>query len=96
VYISDRLYLYVDGINYMDNKLSALAIGIFVDEPGKRNAMAKSTRLQPVQVQVKDGQVTNVGSAIGTPVPVQADDVVASLALAAKTRLTQKDTSRFF
>lgn len=96
VYVSDRLYLSIEAVACMDGKLPALGIGIFIDEPAKRAAMAAAKWLQPIRVRVAEGRVERVEGEVGTRVPVVASDIVGALASAAKAKLRQQDVSRFF
>lgn len=95
-YVSDRLYLAVDGVACMDNKLPPLAIGIFMDDHEKRNQMAAAKWLQAVEVNVRDGRVAEVGEAVGGRVPVVAADIIAAMSIAAEAKLKQRDMGRFF
>jgi len=95
-YVSDRLYLSVEGVACMDAKLPPLALGIFVDDPAKRANMAATKFVQPIRVKVRDGRVTEVGRAFGLGFPVRQGDVVKQLAVAAKEKLRQQDMGRFF
>ncbi len=96
VYISDRLYLSIEGVACMDSKLPALGIGIFVDDQAKRAEMAAAKWLQPVRVEVSEGRVVSVDREIGTRVPVTSSDIISSLQAVAKAKLKQQDMSRFF
>ena len=95
VHVSDRLYLSVNGVNCIDSKLPPLAIGIFVDDAGKRSAMSSARWLQPVHLQVAAGQVTAVGELLGSRAPVSATDIVGSRAQVAREHVAQQDMSRF-
>lgn len=96
VYVSDRLYLSIEGVACMDSKLPALGIGIFVDDQSKRAEMAAAKWLQPVRVEVSEGRVVSVDREIGTRVPVTGSDIITALASVAKAKLKQQDMSRFF
>ncbi len=96
VYLSDRLYLSIDGVACIDNKLPPLGLGIFVDDQKKRARMAAASSLQLVAVQVSGGQVVGVGRKLGPPIAVAGADIVGSLAAAAGARIKQQDISRFF
>ncbi|WP_298601338.1 hypothetical protein [uncultured Zoogloea sp.] len=96
VYVSDRLYLSIEGVACMDSKLPALGIGIFVDDQAKRAEMAAAKWLQPVRVEVSEGRVVSVDREIGTRVPVTGSDIITALASVAKAKLKQQDMSRFF
>jgi hypothetical protein len=95
-YVSDRLYLSIEGVACMDSKLPPLGIGIFVDDQKKRTELAAAKWLQPVRVQVGDGRVVSVDRDVGQRVPVSGTDIIGALAAAAKARLKQQDLSRFF
>lgn len=96
VYVSDRLYLSIEGVACMDSKLPALGIGIFVDDQAKRAEMAAAKWLQPVRVEVSEGRVVSVDGEIGTRVPVTGSDIITALASVAKAKLKRQDMSRFF
>lgn len=96
VYVSDRLYLSIEGVACMDSKLPALGIGIFVDDQAKRAEMAAAKWLQPVRVEVSEGRVVSVDREIGPRVPVTGSDIITALASVAKAKLKQQDMSRFF
>lgn len=95
-YVSDRLYLSVEGVACMDAKLPPLALGIFVDDPVKRAAMSAARFVQPIRVYVRDGRVAEVGRAFGLGFPMKQGDVIKQLVMAAKERLRQQDMGRFF
>lgn len=95
-YVSDRLYLSVEGVACMDAKLPPLALGIFVDDPVKRAAMSAARFVQPTRVQVRDGRIAEVGRAFGLGFPVKQGDVIKQLVVAAKEKLRQQDMGRFF
>jgi len=94
--VSDRLYLAVEGVACIDAKLPSLALGIFVDDPSKRNAMSATKFVQPTRVHVRDGKVVDVGRAFGIGFPVKQGDVIKQLVGAAKEKLRQQDIGRFF
>lgn len=96
VYVSDRLYLSIDGVACIESKLPALGLGIFVDDQEKRARMAAAQWLQMVTVTVRDGRVVALGRTLGAPVPVAGSDIVGALATAAGAKLKQQDISRFF
>ncbi|MFK0093876.1 hypothetical protein [Pseudomonas sp. NPDC090592] len=95
-YVSDRLYLSVEGVNFMDSRMPPLALGIFVDEGGKRARMAAARFVQFVQVMVRDGYVVEVGEPCGEPVPVRPGDVVRQLRDTRQAKVQQQDMGRFF
>lgn len=95
-YVSDRLYLSVEGVACMDAKLPPLALGIFVDDPVKRAAMSAARFVQPTRVHVRDGRIAEVGRAFGLGFPVKQGDVIKQLVVAAKEKLRQQDMGRFF
>ncbi len=95
-YISDRLYLFVEGVNCMDNKLPDLAIGIFLDDSRKRSAIESCRSLQPVRMEARNGRVTTIGASFGSRVPVVKGDIIADLAAQSQAKLKQQDISRYF
>lgn len=95
-YVSDRLYLSVEGVSCMDAKLPSLILGIFVDDPVKRAAMSKARFVQLTRVEVREGLVEGVGGAYGLGFPMRSGDVVKQLAAAEKEKLRQADVGRFF
>lgn len=95
-YVSDRLYLAVEGVACMDSKLPPLGIGFFVDDQVKRKQMAAAKWLQPMQVRVQGGSVVVVERKIGAKIPVSNADIIASLSAVAQAKLKQQDMSRFF
>lgn len=95
-YVSDRLYLSVEGVACMDAKLPPLALGIFVDDPAKRAAMSAARFVQPTRVYVSDGRIADVGRAFGLGFPMKQGDVIKQLVVAAKDKLRQQDMGRFF
>jgi hypothetical protein len=95
-YVSDRLYLSIEGVACMDSKLPPLGIGLFVDDVAKRRKMALAKWLQPVQVKVQNGSVSAVERQLGPRIPVVGADIIAALAAVAEAKLKQQDMSRFF
>lgn len=95
-YVSDRLYLTVEGVACMDAKMPPLSLGIFIDEAKKRASMAACKFVQPTRVTVLDGRVADVGRALGLGFPVKQGDVIKQLAVAEKAKLRQQDMGRFF
>lgn len=95
-YVSDRLYLSVEGVACMDAKLPLLALGIFVDDPVKLAAMSAARFVQPTRVHVRDGRIAEVGRAFGLGFPVKQGDIIKHLIAAAKQKLRQQDMGRFF
>ena len=95
-YVSDRLYLSVEGVGCMDSKLPALGIGVFMDDQRKRNQIAAAKWLQIVRVQVRDGSVYAVEETLGPRLALTRQDIVTGLTDAAKAKLQQQDMSRFF
>lgn len=95
-YVSDRLYLSVEGVNFMDSRMPPLALGIFVDESGKRALMASARFVRFVQVSVRDGCVVEVGEPCGDPIEMGAGDVVCQLREARQAKVKQQDMGRFF
>lgn len=95
-YVSDRLYLSVESVNFMDARMPALALGIFVDESSKRELMAGAQFVQFVHVTVRDGYVVEVGEPCGQPVEMQPGDVVKQLQETRQAKVQQQDMGRFF
>lgn len=95
-YVSDRLYLSIEGVACMDAKLPPLALGIFVDDPVKRAAMSAARFVQPTRVHVRNGRIAEVGWVFGLGFPVKQGDVIKQLVVAAKEKLRQQDMGRFF
>lgn len=95
-YVSDRLYLSVEGVACMDAKFPPLALGIFVDDAAKRRAMSAARFVQPVRISVRDGCIAEVGRALGLGFPIRQGDVIKQLVVAAKEKLRQQDMGRFF
>lgn len=92
-YLTDRLYLSVDGVACLDSGLTSMGIGIFVDDELKRKALAAMTSLRIVEVRVNSGKLTPADREIGTPLTVSTEDI--AIVLTARARLRQKDVSRF-
>ena len=95
-YVSDRLYLYVGGVNCMDNKLPELAIGIFLDDRSKRAAIESCQSLQPIRMEARHGRVASIGDPFGVRLPVVKGDIIGDLAKQTQAKLKQQDVSRFF
>lgn len=95
-YVSDRLYLSVEGVVCMEAKLPPLVLGIFVDDNSKRIAMAGKKFMQPIRVKARDGQIVEVGEFLGTKFPIKPGDVIKELVTKEKEKLRQQDISRFF
>jgi len=96
VYISDRLYLYVEGVPCMDSKLTTLGIGIFVDDAEKRQLMAKAKWCQPVRMSVEDGAVQSIGRPLGQRIPMETKDIERALVAVADAKRKSGDMARFF
>jgi hypothetical protein len=94
-YISDRLYLCVEGVACMDSRLPPLALGIFVDDLAKRRQMAPAKWLQSMRVRVSQGRVLALDGTIGPKVPLSAADIIPALAARAQNKLREEDISRF-
>ncbi|MGA9660309.1 MAG: hypothetical protein WBQ92_01330 [Pseudomonas alloputida] len=95
-YVSDRLYLSVEGVNFMDSRMPPLALGIFVDEGEKRARIAAARFVQLIQVSVCDGYVVEVGEPCGDPVEMRPGDVVRQLRETRQAKVQQQDMGRFF
>jgi hypothetical protein len=94
-YVSDRLYLMVDGISVMDSKLLPLGVGFFVDDPVKRKLMASAKHVQIVQMTVHDGRVSGLGQSIGGRIPLSSTDIVRALSAKNTAKMKKQDMSRF-
>lgn len=95
-YVSDRLYLSVEGVGCMDSKLPPLGIGVFMDDQRKRAHIASAKWLQVIRVQVRDGVVCAVENQLGQRIEITRQDIVLGLKDAAKAKLEQQDMSRYF
>lgn len=95
-YVSDRLYLAVESVNIMDNKMPQLVLGFFVDDQQKRQQMASAKWLQPVRVRAEGGRVVAVEREFGQRVPLVSMDIISALSQASNAKLKQQDMSRFF
>ncbi|MBP2260272.1 hypothetical protein [Pseudomonas sp. BP8] len=95
-YVSDRLYLSVEGVNFMDGRMPPLTLGIFVDESSKRALMARAEFVRFVQVSVRDGYVVEVGEPCGEPIEMRSGDVVRQLQDTRQAKVKQQDMGRFF
>nr|WP_228857652.1 hypothetical protein [Pseudomonas syringae]QOQ33386.1 hypothetical protein [Pseudomonas syringae pv. actinidiae] len=95
-YISDRLYLSVEGVACMDSKMPPLALGLFVDEAKKRKLMSSAKFIQAVRVWVEAGAVVEVGDYLGEPIPIHEGSIVTQLFDTQQEKLRQKDMSRYF
>jgi hypothetical protein len=92
-YVTDRLYLSVEGVSCLDSGLTSLGIGIFIDDQAKRQTLATMASLRIVEVRVNSGKLTPADREIGAPLTVSAEDIAT--VLTARARLRQKDVSRF-
>lgn len=95
-YVSDRLYLSVEGVACMDSRMPPLALGLFVDEARKRHIMATAETIQPVRVLVRNGVVEEVEERIGEPIPIVEGDIIRKLFDTQQQKLRQQDMGRFF
>ena len=95
-YVSDRLYLCVQGVGCMDAKMPPLTLGIFVDDSKKRALMSTALIVQPVRVTVRDGAVDEVGRAVGVAFPMKTGDIIKQLVLTAREQPRQQDMGRYF
>lgn len=95
-YVSDRLYLSVDSIQCMDSKLSAMAIGIFVDDREKLKLMAQCKSVQLIGVNISNGYVATVGQPMGQIFSLENTDIVQSLRQFTEKKQQQQDLGRFF
>ncbi|WP_434518478.1 hypothetical protein [Pseudomonas sp. NFX1] len=95
-YVSDRLYLSVEGVSFMDARMPPLSLGIFVDESSKRALMARAKFVRFVHVSVRDGYVIDVGEPCGEPVEMRPGDVVQQLQQTQQAKVQQQDMGRFF
>ena len=94
-YISDRIYLSVDGTNCIGTKLPPLAIGIFVDDPVKCVEMSKARILRSVAITVRNGEVVSVGHALGPDVSILPGDIVQTFSEAQSEKLQKMDMRRY-
>lgn len=95
-YISDRLYLEIDGVSCMSSQLLPLSLGIFVESEAKRRMMQAAEYVQPVRIWVKDGAVSEVGRALGLGFPIRRGDIAKTLLEAKKAKMQQRDIGRYF
>lgn len=95
-YVSDRLYLSTSGAQCMDVTLPPLTIGFFCDQKGKRAQMAQCSYVVPVEIQVSEGVVTDVGRPFGMGTPIKLGDVVDALQAEAREAMNRRDLSRYF
>jgi hypothetical protein len=95
-YVTDRLYLSVDSVTCMENPLSPLAIGIFVDARSKRHAMSRASRLQLFGVEAVGGVITSVDRELGTLIRLSDEDIIGALDNRARAHVSRQDLSRFF
>lgn len=94
-YISDRLYLMVEGISVMDSKLLPLGVGFFVDDVAKRKAMASAKHLQIVRATVHEGRVVDIGEAIGGRIAMSSTDIIRALTAKTTAKMKKQDMARF-
>lgn len=95
-HVSDRLYLSTPGVQCLDVDLPALTVGIFCDQRDKREQMAACSHVDPVEIRVAAGQVTDVGSPVGQGIPIRPGDVVADLQQQSRLQQDRSNLSRFF
>lgn len=95
-YVSDRLYLSTTGTQCMEVALPPITIGIFCDQKSKRDQMAESSYIVPVEMSVSEGHITHVGRPDGLGIAIKTGDVVAALNEAAKAAQNSRDLARFF
>jgi hypothetical protein len=95
-YVSDRLYLCVEGASILDSKLMALSLGFFINDETKRARMRKAQFVQIVPMSVLDGRVIDVQRATGLGFPVKPGDVVKGLREQQSEKLRKTDVSRWF
>jgi hypothetical protein len=94
-YVSDRLYLSVEGVRCMESQLSPLCVGIFVDSRAKRSVMAHATWLQLVEVVAVGSTIASVGEKLGAPIPIADEDVIAALERFGHAHANRQDLSGF-
>ena len=63
--ITDRLYLIVDSVQFLDKSIPNLGIGIFIDSKWKVELINQANYLQFIEIEIKDGEVKNVGQEFG-------------------------------
>jgi len=95
-YVSDRLYLCVTGVSLMDVHFPPIALGIYVADTQKRAQLSQGHFVQPIDIEVENGSVVDVGRAYGVSFPVRQGDVTRGLLEAARARMRAQDMSRFF
>lgn len=95
-YVSDRLYLSTDGAQCMEVNLPPLTIGIWCDQRAKREEMAQANYLVPVEMNVYEGEITDVGRPQSMGIKIKKGDVVAALNEAARDRQNSRDLARIF
>lgn len=92
-YVTDRLYLSVEGVAGLNGGLTSLGIGIFVDDQTKRQRLAAMSSLRLVEVRLYSGRLTPTDREIGAPLPVSTVDIAT--VLTAQAQLRQRDVARF-
>lgn len=96
-YLSDRLYLMVEGVDCMDAKLPPVTLGIFVDLSSKLQAMQAANHIELVAMVVDDGEGYGSDHRLGQDlIPVAVKDVVHEARLRRSRNKIDKDHSRFF
>jgi hypothetical protein len=92
-YVTDRLYLSVEGVVCLNGSLASLGIGIFVDDHAKRQKLATVTSLRLIEARFCNGRLTPADREISAQLPVSGEDIAN--VFAARTRLQQRDAARF-
>ena len=78
-YVSDRLYLVVNGVQTLGNKIPRMALGIFLDDDYKRAAIASAHSVQGISVAAAGGEIVEIGDT-GAEIPLQRADVATACA----------------
>ncbi|OAD16515.1 hypothetical protein A3839_28220 [Achromobacter insolitus] len=95
-YLSDRLYLCVTGVSFMEVNFPPIALGIHVSDGQKRQLLTQGRFVQPVAVDVANGAVTSVGRPYGLGFPIRQGEITAGLLEASAARMRAQDMTRFF
>lgn len=95
-FVSDRLYLMIEGTDCLGTNIKPMALGIFVDSGKKRQLMSLAKKIQCVLVDVKDGRVAAVRTQRSALFDLKPGDVVSQMATGAASKRKQQDMERFF
>lgn len=94
-YVSDRLYLVVNGIHTFRSKIPRMALGIFIDGESKRAAIARAQSVQGISVAAAGGEIVEIGDCVGAAIPLQRADVATALRADDHARVAARDFTRF-